>query len=443
MLLVPYPFATENHQEANARELERAGAARVLLDADLTPDVLARAHPGARGRPRWPPSGCEAASAAWGKPDADERAGRARAGAVATMTAVRAARRAASRRSPCPSLEGVAAVHLIGVGGAGMRNLARLFLARGVAVTRLGPEGLEGTRRAPKPRRRRSGWATTRSRSARRTSVIVSSAIRETNPELAESAPAGGSRCGRRQQALAALGAGHRVDRGRGDARQDDDDLAARGGPGARGARPHVPDRRRPERERQRSPLRRRRPLRLRGRRERRVVPARAPVRRRGHERRGRSRRLLPAGAARRSRRRSPRSCADASTSSPAATTPASARRSLESRRRGAHLRVGAGQRRRRHASSSSDRDGRARDAARMPDGREVAARRCGSTAPHNLLNAAAAIAAAVDRRRRSRRWRPRRCARSRACTAGSSSAARPAGRTSSTTTATRRPRWR
>ena len=28
MLLIPYPFATENHQEANARELERAGAAR-------------------------------------------------------------------------------------------------------------------------------------------------------------------------------------------------------------------------------------------------------------------------------------------------------------------------------------------------------------------------------------------------------------------------------
>ena len=36
---------------------------------------------------------------------------------------------------PVPSLEGVTSVHLIGVGGAGMRNLARLFLARGIAVT--------------------------------------------------------------------------------------------------------------------------------------------------------------------------------------------------------------------------------------------------------------------------------------------------------------------
>src|SRR5215208_7108376 len=34
-----------------------------------------------------------------------------------------------------PSLEDVRSVHLIGVGGAGMRNLARLFLADGLEVT--------------------------------------------------------------------------------------------------------------------------------------------------------------------------------------------------------------------------------------------------------------------------------------------------------------------
>jgi UDP-N-acetylglucosamine--N-acetylmuramyl-(pentapeptide) pyrophosphoryl-undecaprenol N-acetylglucosamine transferase len=42
-ILVPYPHATENHQLANARELERAGAAEVLLDADLSaPDLANR-----------------------------------------------------------------------------------------------------------------------------------------------------------------------------------------------------------------------------------------------------------------------------------------------------------------------------------------------------------------------------------------------------------------
>jgi UDP-N-acetylglucosamine--N-acetylmuramyl-(pentapeptide) pyrophosphoryl-undecaprenol N-acetylglucosamine transferase len=71
-ILVPYPHATENHQEANARELERVGAARVELEADLTPERLValileltsdadrRAAMGAAAR-------------AWAKPDADER----------------------------------------------------------------------------------------------------------------------------------------------------------------------------------------------------------------------------------------------------------------------------------------------------------------------------------------------------------------------------------
>ncbi|MEW5706570.1 MAG: undecaprenyldiphospho-muramoylpentapeptide beta-N-acetylglucosaminyltransferase [Actinomycetota bacterium] len=35
-ILVPYPFATDNHQEKNARELEKLGAAKIILDRDLT-----------------------------------------------------------------------------------------------------------------------------------------------------------------------------------------------------------------------------------------------------------------------------------------------------------------------------------------------------------------------------------------------------------------------
>jgi UDP-N-acetylglucosamine--N-acetylmuramyl-(pentapeptide) pyrophosphoryl-undecaprenol N-acetylglucosamine transferase len=40
-LLVPYPHATNNHQELNARAFERAGAAEVMLDRDMTPGRLA------------------------------------------------------------------------------------------------------------------------------------------------------------------------------------------------------------------------------------------------------------------------------------------------------------------------------------------------------------------------------------------------------------------
>lgn len=39
-ILVPFPYATGNHQEFNARALEAAGAAQVILDRELTGDVL-------------------------------------------------------------------------------------------------------------------------------------------------------------------------------------------------------------------------------------------------------------------------------------------------------------------------------------------------------------------------------------------------------------------
>lgn len=40
-VLIPYPFAADNHQEVNARELEDAGAAMVVLDRDATGQRLA------------------------------------------------------------------------------------------------------------------------------------------------------------------------------------------------------------------------------------------------------------------------------------------------------------------------------------------------------------------------------------------------------------------
>lgn len=40
-ILVPYPHATDNHQEANAAELQRAGAAEVVRDAALTASQFA------------------------------------------------------------------------------------------------------------------------------------------------------------------------------------------------------------------------------------------------------------------------------------------------------------------------------------------------------------------------------------------------------------------
>jgi UDP-N-acetylglucosamine--N-acetylmuramyl-(pentapeptide) pyrophosphoryl-undecaprenol N-acetylglucosamine transferase len=39
-IFIPLPTAAENHQEFNARSLEKAGAAKVILERDLTPSLL-------------------------------------------------------------------------------------------------------------------------------------------------------------------------------------------------------------------------------------------------------------------------------------------------------------------------------------------------------------------------------------------------------------------
>ena len=41
-ILIPYPSATDDHQTANAREMVRAGGARMIAQPDFTPETLAR-----------------------------------------------------------------------------------------------------------------------------------------------------------------------------------------------------------------------------------------------------------------------------------------------------------------------------------------------------------------------------------------------------------------
>jgi UDP-N-acetylglucosamine--N-acetylmuramyl-(pentapeptide) pyrophosphoryl-undecaprenol N-acetylglucosamine transferase len=71
-IVVPYPHATENHQEANARELERAGAAEVAVEASLSARDLARRVAALVDDPERR-SAMAAAATAWAKPDADRR----------------------------------------------------------------------------------------------------------------------------------------------------------------------------------------------------------------------------------------------------------------------------------------------------------------------------------------------------------------------------------
>ena len=68
-VLIPYPHASGNHQAANARWMEQAGAATVLADADLTPERL-RAEVDALVADEPRRRAMAAASAALARPDA-------------------------------------------------------------------------------------------------------------------------------------------------------------------------------------------------------------------------------------------------------------------------------------------------------------------------------------------------------------------------------------
>jgi UDP-N-acetylglucosamine--N-acetylmuramyl-(pentapeptide) pyrophosphoryl-undecaprenol N-acetylglucosamine transferase len=71
-ILVPYPHATGNHQAANARFMERAGAAVVIPDAELDGPRLAREVGGLLAAPQRMAEMSNAAGAV-AKPDAAER----------------------------------------------------------------------------------------------------------------------------------------------------------------------------------------------------------------------------------------------------------------------------------------------------------------------------------------------------------------------------------
>ncbi|HEX6331097.1 MAG TPA: UDP-N-acetylmuramate--L-alanine ligase [Actinomycetota bacterium] len=110
---------------------------------------------------------------------------------------------------PVPTLEGVRRLHMIGIGGAGMRNLARLFLARGIAVSGSDLKESKGLLELAE-----SGAGVWVGHEAGRMgdpdAVVVSSAIREHNPELVE-ARERGIPVWMRAQALAAAAADHRA----------------------------------------------------------------------------------------------------------------------------------------------------------------------------------------------------------------------------------------
>ena len=139
-------------------------------------------------------------------------------------------------------------VHLVGIGGAGMSGIARILLARGRRVSGSDAQGLARRARAARARRagRRSG-TTRRTCPAAPATVVVSTAIRHDNPELA-AARERGLDVVRRAAGAGRADGGPPARRRHRHRRQDLDHLDAHRGAAALRARPVVRDRRRPDR---------------------------------------------------------------------------------------------------------------------------------------------------------------------------------------------------
>ena len=105
--------------------------------------------------------------------------------------------------APVPPLEQLGRVHLIAIGGAGMSAVARLLLARGLPVS--GSDAADGpTLQSLRDSGARVDLGHDPAHVADVDTVVVSSAIRDDNVELA-AARAAGLRVLHRSQALASL----------------------------------------------------------------------------------------------------------------------------------------------------------------------------------------------------------------------------------------------
>jgi UDP-N-acetylmuramate--alanine ligase len=110
-----------------------------------------------------------------------------------------------------PTLDGVRRIHLIGIGGAGMRNLARLLVARGIAVSGSDLKDSRFLRElAAQGVATHVGHAEDHLGVPPPDVVVISSAIAPENPERVAATTAG-IPVWARQQALAALSVGRRT----------------------------------------------------------------------------------------------------------------------------------------------------------------------------------------------------------------------------------------
>ena len=153
-VLIPFPFAADNHQEYNARTLAARGAAEVIVQKDLTPETLAELIKKYAGQER------QSRAPAW-----------------------RIRRRRRLRGSVRTMFKRIKHIHFVGIGGIGMSGIAEVLLNLGYKVSGSDMKESDTTERL----RKLGGEIAIGHRAENITSphvVVISSAVKNDNVEV-------------------------------------------------------------------------------------------------------------------------------------------------------------------------------------------------------------------------------------------------------------------
>lgn len=160
-ILIPFPFATANHQEFNARVLEDKGAAKVILDKELDSKKLFDEVENLINDSE-KLQNMRVAAVSMGKPIAGENIARQALGVWALNS-----------KKP----------HFVGIGGAGMSAIASVLLSKGIKVS-----GSDSNNSNIVERLTKEGAKITVGHDAKNVAdadyLVLSSAIKQNNPEV-------------------------------------------------------------------------------------------------------------------------------------------------------------------------------------------------------------------------------------------------------------------
>ena len=139
-ILIPLPIATDDHQTVNAREMAKAGGARMIPQDEFTPEVLARQIEAIAGDPQALSNAAERALSV-GRPHAQRprrpgRADRRRRCAAAGRAggASRQTRHGHGGSGMKAMGTEIGTIHFVGIGGIGMSGIAEVMHHLGYKV---------------------------------------------------------------------------------------------------------------------------------------------------------------------------------------------------------------------------------------------------------------------------------------------------------------------